>query len=287
MMRVARMTFHTWRKYRPNFIGAALAYYVIFSVAPILVFTTWILGSIFGEQAARGTIVTQLQYVVGQDAAKIIEDIVHKATSGPSSWIATFVSVPMLLFGSTMVFFQLRDALNTIWDVDTERKRGGFTGLLINYAFSAVMIVVVEFLLMLIMLKGPALGMAREYLETYLSFTEYVTLAVDLGSTFLLVFVLFAAIYKILPQTRIEWFDVWAGAGVTAFLFLIAQVVIAIYVRVTDVATAYGAIGSITVLLIWLFYSTMSFLFGAAFTRVYAREYGSLSDGKKNEGSDE
>ncbi len=274
-------TYHVWKKHNPALVGAAIAFYIIFSLAPLLEIIIFIAGNIFGQQAAEGNLVNEIKSFVGPKMAHIVQTIIQKAASGPQKTFAILFSIPLVLSGSTLLFFQLRTALNYIWGLEA-KNRGGIKEFLSDYLSSFIMMLIIEFILFLLIIKKPVLVSLGDYVEEVIPVTNFVFNLIDFLLTFLLITISFALVYIILPETDIKWTDVAMGASVTSFLYTAVQFLIGLYVGQTNVGSAYGAIGSFTILFIWIYYSSMVFIYGAVFTKVYASKYGSFANKEKN-----
>lgn len=253
-------------------LGAALAYYTIFSIAPLLVIAIGIAGLVFGEEAARGQITSQVSKVVGQQGGEAIQAMVQSASKSSKGAIATVLGIVMLLFGAAGLFGQLQDALNTIWEVQPKPGRGVW-GFVRDRFLSFSMVLGVAFLLLVSLVVSSALAAIGGLLG------DWQTGAVGLGVTALLDLVvittLFALIYRFVPDAEIAWRDVWLGASLTAALFTLGTFFIGLYLGQAGVGSAYGAAGSLAVLLVWLYYSAQIFLFGAELTKAYSNQFGS------------
>lgn len=265
--------FKIWNEKNPYLIGGSIAFYVIFSIAPLFAIILLMSGFLFGQNAAEGQIVREISNIIGSEAAEIVEDIIEKASSPPTRFFTTIISIPMVVLGSSMVFYQIRHALNYLWDLDN-RNVGGVKEVARDYLFSFMMVIIAGGIVLLLVLKMPLLFLLRDYLNDALPFPGTVFKILDAVITFCIMVLLMAMMYKLLPQVDIEWKDVWVGSIVTSFLFTTAMVLINLYVSSTGVDSAYGAIGAGTILLIWIYYSSLTFLLGAAFTKAYASRYG-------------
>jgi membrane protein len=256
-------------------LAAALAYYTTFSLAPLLVIALGIAGVVFGEEAARGALSGQLDHLLGPQGAEAVEQMLAASAEKDRAGIAaTLLGVVTLLFGATGVFGQLQDALNTIWEV-TPRPGRGVRGFLRDRLLSFAMVLGTGFLLLVSLMISAALSLAGRaligdaYEEAIL--WQGVNLLVQAAVTF----GLFALIFKLLPDAEIAWRDVLLGAAVTTILFAVGRLLIDLYLRTSGTGTTYGAIGSLVVLLIWIFYSAQILFFGAELTQVYAQRFGS------------
>lgn len=269
-------TYQEWSEDKAPRLGAALAYYTLFSIAPLLIIVIAIVGLAFGQQAAQGEVVNQIGGWVGKDSAKAIQKMIESTREPTSGIVATVVGVLTLLFGATGVFSQLKDALNTMWDV-TQKPRGGIMGFVIDRVLAFLMVLVIGFLLLMFLALSAGISALSNYINTLIPGFSYVLQVLNFVISFAAITLLFAAIYRVLPDTNIAWGDVWIGAAVTSLLFTIGKTLIGFYLGHVSAGSAYGAAGSLVVLLIWIYYSAQIFFFGAEFTQVYARKYGSLS----------
>lgn len=243
-------------------LGAALAYYTIFSLAPLLLVAIAIAGLAFGDEAARNQVFMQLRGVLGPLAAKAVQEMVENAAKPASGVIATIIGIVTLIFGASGVFGQLKDALNTIWDVKA-KKTSGILGFIKQRFLSATVVFGMGFLLLVSLVIDAAIA---AIVPQGAAIWEALQLIVLLG----VVTVLFAAIFRFLPDLKIEWHDVWLGAFLTALMFVIGKFALGLYLGRSAVASTYGAAGSLVVLLLWVYYSAQILLFGAEFTQVYA-----------------
>jgi membrane protein len=265
-----REAFQAWTDDHAPSMGAALAYYTVFSIAPMLVIAIAVAGLVFGAEAARGEIVEQLQGLMGEQGAKAVEALVQSAAKPHEGLIATAVAVGVLLVGATSVFVELQSALDRIWHAP-EKTREGLLAMLRSRLLSFGMILGLGFLLTVSLVLSAvvsALGkLWGPHLGGWLVVAEALNFVIGLG----LVTVMFAMIYKLMPNVPVRWRDVWTGAAVTALLFTIGKVLIGLYIGRSGVTSSFGAAGSLVVLLLWVYYSAQIFLLGAEFTRVYAR----------------
>ncbi|HEV3143806.1 MAG TPA: YihY/virulence factor BrkB family protein [Gemmataceae bacterium] len=266
---VLRQAVREWSENRVARMGAALAYYTIFSMAPLLVIATGIASLLFGEKAARGELAEQIRGIVTPQAAQTIEEMLSQAHAA-SRTVAATVSVVLSLVGASTVFIELQDALNSIWRVTPKPGRAWQT-IVRERALSFVLILFTGFFLLISLVLSAALAGIARFLPA--SALPGGTLLWQLGHgliSFLLFTLLFALILKILPDALITWRDVWTGAIVTSLLFLIGRYLIGLYLGRSTVTSAFGAAGSFAAILIWVYYSSQIILFGAVFTRVYS-----------------
>jgi membrane protein len=256
-------------------MGAALSYYTLFSIAPLLLIVIAVAGLVFGADAARGEIMTQLRDLMGEDGAHAVQGLLEAASKPERSAAATVTGALLLLVGATTVFAELQNALDRIWRAPV-RKVGGVWGLLRGRLLSFGMILGIGFLLMVSLVASAAIAALGKWWGPLFERWELLGHAVDFVSGFGMTTVAFALIYKIMPRVRIRWRDVWIGAAVTALLFTIGKLLIGLYIGKSGVTSVFGAAGSLAVVLVWVYYSAQIFLMGAEFTWVYAHTFGSL-----------
>jgi len=256
--------------YAPS-MGAALSYYTLFSIAPLLLIVIAIAGLIFGEQAARGEIFGQLAGLIGADGAKAVEGLLQAADRPTQGTIATIVGVITLLVGATTVFGELQNALDRIWRAPARDKVTGGWNLVRTRLLSFGMVLGIAFLLTVSLVVSAAISALGKWWGA----AEIIAHVLELLLSFGLTTVLFALIYKFIPRVHVGWHDVWIGAAVTAALFAVGKFLIGLYLGKSSVGSAFGAAGSLVVLMVWVYYSAQIFLFGAEFTWVYAHEFGS------------
>jgi membrane protein len=264
-----------WSRHKAPRMGAALSYYTLFSLAPLLVVTISIAGLAFGQEAARGQIFWQIRDLVGDEGARAIEGMLEHARKPAAGILAGVLGLAALLFGASGVFAELRDALNTVWELNPEQQGFGIRALIHDRFFSFLMVLGIGFLLLVSLLLSAALAAAGKFFADMLPTPAPVLQAANLGLSLAVITLLFALTYKLLPETDIAWSDVWIGATLTSSLFAVGKLAIGLYLGKSSVASTYGAAGSLVIVLLWVYYSAQIFLFGAEFTRVYARTYGS------------
>ena len=253
--------------------GAAIAYYTVFSLAPMLVIIVAIAGTVFGEQAAQGALSYQLDGLLGHDAAAAVQGMVTSAWRSQSSGVATVIGVVTLLLTATGVFGEMQGALNAIWRAEPKATTVG--RLLRARAASLGLVATLGFLMMVSLVISAAVAAVQTFVGGYMLDLTALIRVVNFTISLLLITVLFAAIYKILPDRRLEWRDVWVGAFVTGLLFDIGKTLIGLYIGSTAVASSFGAAGALAIILVWVYYSSQIFLLGAEFTRVWAEQKGS------------
>lgn len=262
-----------WINDRASRKGAALAFYTVFSLAPILIVAIAIAGFFFGQEAARGEIFMQVQELLGADGAQAIQAMLQNASRPEAGITATIIGVVTLFIGATTALAELKDGLDQIWDVPEERM-SGFWYFLRKRLLSIGLILSLGFLL-LVSLVFSAVLTAVSKRWAWFDGTSAILQGLNFLISFGLVTILFAMIYKILPSVRIAWRDVIIGALVTALLFSIGKFMIGLYLGNSAIGSSYGAAGSVILVLVWVYYSAQIFLLGAEFTKVYAYRYGS------------
>lgn len=267
-------TISDWSEDKASRLAASLAYYTTFSIAPLLIIVIAIAGLVFGQEAVQGQIETQIQGLVGEDSAELIQEMIQGASNRTAGTIATIIGLATLLFGATGVFAQLQDALNTIWEVEPKPGRG-LMGIVKARFTSFTMVLGIGFLLMVSLVISAGLAAVSELLQGRLSDIAWLAQVISFIISFGVITLLFAMIYKLLPDVKIAWSDVWIGALVTALLFTLGKFLIGLYLGHSEVASSYGAAGALIVILLWVYYSAQILFFGAEFTQVYARRFGS------------
>jgi membrane protein len=263
-----------WNQDQAPQLGAALAYYAVFSLAPLLVIAVSIAGLIFSREAATGQVVGQIQGLVSQDAAVAIQEIIENANKPQTGVFATIVGVGMLLFGASGVFGELQHSMNAVWDIEPKPKRG-LWAMVKDRFFSFSMVLGTGFLLLVSLVISAGLAAMGEFFTGLLPGGEVVLQIVNFVVSLAVITVLFALIFKYIPDAEIAWGDVWIGASVTALLFTAGKVLIGLYIGHSSFSSTYGAAASLVVILLWVYYSAQILFFGAEFTQVYANTYGS------------
>ncbi len=263
-----------WSSDNASRLSAALAYYTIFSIAPLLVIVLAIVGIILGQEAARGDVMGQMAGILGPQGASAMESIAERAQRPASGIIATVISLVVLVFGASGVFYELQTSLNTIWDVE-RKAAGGVIGIIKTRLVSFSIIPVIGFLLVVSLVASAAIAAFGQFLGDLFPGAGVLLQILNFLMSFVIIAVLFGLIYKFLPDVKIRWRDVWVGAAVTSLLFSLGKIGIGLYLGKSAVASAYGAAGSLVVLLAWVYYSAQIFFFGAEFTQVYANKFGS------------
>ncbi|MBD2312120.1 YihY/virulence factor BrkB family protein [Desertifilum sp. FACHB-1129] len=267
-------TFAQWQEDKIPLLAAALAYYTVFSLAPLLIIAIAIAGFVLGQDTVQTQLVEQLQDLIGREGAQAIRTMIDNAYEPTSNLIAAIIGAITLLFGATTVFAQLKEALNIIWKVTPQPGRP-VRGFVKARLLSFTLVLGLGFLLLVSLLASAILAGISRWLEGLLTTPPWVWQLIDLGLSFSVITLLFALIYKLLPDAKIAWTDVGVGAAITSVLFTIGKFLIGLYLGNSGIASAYGAAGSFVVILIWIFYSAQLLLTGAEFTQVWANRYGS------------
>ena len=253
--------------------GAAIAYYTVFSLAPVLVIIIAVAGLVFGEEAARGAIVGQISGLMGEQGAEAIQEMIKGASGQKKGILATVIGIAALIVTASGVFSEMQAALNAVWKV---QSRHGTVGALVRARLSSLgLVMTLGFLLLVSLVVSAALASLKGWLNAFVPGLELVMFAVNLVISLGLITLLFAAIYKVLPDQLLSWRDVLVGSFATAVLFAVGRSAISLYIGSSSVASGYGAAGALAVVFVWIYYSSQIFLFGAEFTRAYAEERGS------------
>jgi membrane protein len=255
-------------------LGASLAYYTLFALAPILVVAIAIGGLIFGAEAVRGEIVGQIQGLVGRDGAEAVQAMLEGAAKRSSSIAATVAGVITFFLGATGAFLELQTALDTIWRVKPKRSSSFWRALVMQRIVSFGLVVALGFLLVTSLLVSAALAAIHTYMGNAFPGVVVLWEALNVIVSLTVLTLLFAMIYKVLPDVKLAWSDVWVGGLVTAGLFSIGKLLIGLYLGTTSIASTYGAAGSVIVILVWVYYSAQIILLGAEFTRAYVDTFG-------------
>jgi membrane protein len=272
MWDLLKQTFAQWNKDKVPRLGAALAYYTVFSIVPLLVIIIAMIGLVFGQEAAQSYILQQLETLLGEQSTAAIKDMIQRANQPTTGILATLVALATLLFGASGLFGQLQDSLNSIWGV--EPKERGIWGVIQDRFFSFMAVLGTGFLLLVSLVMSAGLAAFGKWFGGWLPAPEFVLQTLNFLLSFAVITALFALMFKVLPDARIAWSDVWIGAALTALLFTIGKFAIGVYLGKSDVGSAYGAAGSLVILLVWVYYSAQILLFGAEFTQVYANRAG-------------
>ena len=261
--------------YAPS-MGAALAYYSVFSMAPLLLIVIAIAGVAFGAEAARGEVFGQLRGLMGDESAKAIESLLDSVSKPSHGIVSALIGISVLLVGATSVFGELQDALDRIWRAPARDRSGGLWGLIRSRLLSFGMILGIAFLLMVSLVLSAAVSALGHWWSSAFLGWELLLQVVNLVVGFALATGAFAMIYKLMPRVDVRWHDVWLGAATTAALFTAGHFLIGLYIGKSGIASGFGAAGSIAIIFVWVYYSAQIFLLGAEFTWVYAKTLGSM-----------
>lgn len=256
-------------------LGAALSFYTMFSLAPLLLIAISVAGFIFGEDAARGEIVVQIEGLIGREGATVVQTALKNARYSGEGIVAIVISFFTLLIGSTIVFVELQDSLNMIWKVKPKPGRNIVKGLIKDRLRSFALVIATGFLLLTSLLVSASISALNNFISD--SFYELPVMILEISNiiiSFGIIYLLFMLIFKFLPDVHIHWSDVWIGALVTALLFVLGKYLIGLYLGTSTLSSTYGAAGSLVVLLLWVYYSSQILFLGAEFTQVYANKFG-------------
>lgn len=256
-------------------MGAALSYYTAFSLSPLLIIVIAIAGLLFGPEAVEGYIVEQIGGLIGEETGRAIQAMIESSRKPAAGIIGSVVGVLTLAIGASGVFAELQDSLNTIWKVQPKTKGSGVMKMIRDRFLSFTMVLTIGFLLLISLLVHAALAAFGKFMGGLFPGTEALLHVINFVISFGVITLLFAMMFKMLPDVKIPWRHVWIGAGITALLFTIGKFLIGLYLGKSGIASPYGAAGSLIVMLVWVYYSAQIFLFGAEFTHAYATRYGS------------
>jgi len=272
---VLKQTFKDFGTLNITRMSAALAYYTVFALAPMLLVIITICGVFFGREAIEGRIYSQIKSFVGSDAAVQIQQLIKNAAISPGLTLASTIGVIALIISATGVFAEIQSSINTIWRLKANPKKGGILKILLTRLLSFSMIVSLGFILMVSLIVNAALAALVDRLtQIFPGITVYLTYAINVILTFITTTLLFAIIFKVLPDARVKFKDIRAGAIATALLFMLGRFAIGFYLGHSKVSSTYGAAGSLVVILLWVYYSAIILYFGAAFTHAYVSRNG-------------
>ncbi len=265
--------FESWNKDKVPQMSAALAYYTIFSIGQLLFIVIALVGLIFGQQAVQGQIFGQVQGLLGAQGAQFVQAAVQSAYNPRASLIAGGIGIVTLILGALGVFGQLQDSLNTIWEVQL-KPSAGWRGMLQQRLLSFTMLLGIGFLLLVSLVISAALSALVTFMGSYLPMSPSVVEGINFFFSLIVITILFAFIFKYLPDAEISWRNVWIGAALTALLFTIGRFAIGFYIGNGRIGTAYGAAGSVIIVLVWVYYASLILFLGAEFTKAFATHYG-------------
>lgn len=267
-------TYTEWNDSSASKDSASLAYYAIFSIPGLLIIIIWIAGNFFGQEAIQGEISNQINDLMGEESAKSIEEMIASALIDKQNIFMKIVGVFSLVFGATTIFFQLQKSLNSLWDVEAAPKKA-LVKFFLDRANSLGMILVIGFLLMITMLLSTVISLFNNFITTQLGLETYILMeVVNYVIGFMIVVLVFAFMFKVLPDVQISWKSVWSGAILTAVLFTLGKFLLSLYFAEFKPSSAFGKAGTIILIMMWINYSCMLIFFGAEFTKVYAQKRG-------------
>jgi membrane protein len=269
---ILKQTLNSWTEDNAFRLAAALAYYAVFSLAPLLIIAIAVAGAVFGPRAAQGEAMGQIQGLIGPGGAEAVRAMLLNAHQPGTGVAASLLGLLSLIFGATGVFVSLQDGLNTVWQVKP-KPTNLVLGFLRQRLHTFTLVLGVGFLLLVSLVISAAISAAGAYLDSRFG-SPIVWQGVNLVISLAVVTLLFAMIFKLLPDVRIRWRDVWVGAAVTAVLFTAGKFLIGMYIGRGSFTSIYGAAGSLVLILAWVYYSSLILFFGAEFTQVYANRYG-------------
>ena len=281
IFRLLKQTFKEYQEDNISRLAAALAYYTIFSLAPLLIIAISVAGFIWSQRAAESQVLAQMESLLGPQGTNFIQSLLDNASShlqGGGGVFTTVIGVGVLIFGSVKAFRELREALNTIWDVETPKQKGlwnSIKAVIKTDVLSFAMVMGVGFLLIVSLIFSTLLSTLGGILKNSLPLPNVWMAILNNLVTLFIFTIVFSILFKYLPQTRIAWGDVTLGGFVTALLFLAGKALIGLYLGNSSIGASFGAAGSLALLLVWIYYSAQILFFGAEFTQVYANQYGS------------
>jgi membrane protein len=278
---VLKQTVKEWSDDKAPRLGAALAYYTIFSIAPLFVIVIAIAGLWFGQKAAHDQILEQVSGLVGQQGAEMIGNMLESANKPKEGIFASVAAIALLIFGATGVFVQLQDALNTIWEVKPKPGRGVW-GFIRQRFISLAAVFGIGFVLLVSLVVSAGLAAAGKWFSGAMPGGEELWHTLNFLISFVVIAALFTFMFKYLPDVKIAWRDVWLGGALTAFLFTVGKYALGMYLGRSAVTSAYGAAGALVILLLWVYYSAQILFFGAEFTQVYANKFGKKLEPAEN-----
>lgn len=267
-------TFNEWNDSNATRDSASLAYYAIFSIPGLLIIIIWIAGYFFGEEAIRGQISSQINDLMGEESAKSIQEMIASALIDKQNIFMKIVGIFSLVFAATTIFFQLQKSLNALWDVEAAPKKA-IVKFFLDRANSLGMILVIGFLLMITMLLSSVISLLNNFITVHLGLETYILMElVNYVVGFVLVVLVFAFMFKVLPDVQISWKSVWSGAILTAVLFTLGKFLLSIYFGEFKPTSTFGKAGTIILIMMWINYTCMLIFFGAEFTKVYSQKKG-------------
>jgi membrane protein len=274
LLSILKETYGDWSEDKASRLAAALAYYTAFSIAPLLLISIAVAGLVFGREAAQGQVFAQLDGLLGSDGASAIQTGIANSDKAGAGTLSAIIGIATLIWSASSLFGQLQEALNTIWEVQPDPK-AGIVATVKRRFLSMTMVLGIAFVLLVSLVLSAGLSAIGSLLGNALPGGTILWQVVNFVVSFGIITALFAAIYKVLPDVTVAWSDVWIGAAVTALLFTVGKLLIGLYLGHASIGSTFGAAGSLLVFLVWVYYSAQILFFGAEFTQVYARRYGS------------
>lgn len=274
LITVIKESFSEWSKDNASTLAAALSYYSMFSLAPILVIIVSVAGFILGSEGRGQQLIRQVGQFVGPQIADMLQSVVQKAHQGSTGLIATIISAVVVIIGAAGVFYQLRKSLNIIWEVEPKQGKG-IKYLIKNQVLSFLSVFFIGFLLFVALAASTSLSELSGHFEGIIPGGRYAIQGINVLIFFVIGTLLFAAVFKLLPDAEIAWSDVWIGAAITSILFSIGKFAIGLYLGKSTMASPYGAAGSLVILLAFIYYASNIFFIGAEFTQIYSNHFGS------------
>ncbi len=268
---ITKQTFKDFANDKPLDYAAIIGFYTIFSLPAVLIIIIRIAGAAFGQDAVRGEVVKQIGGIVGKNSAEQIQSIIENASQSDASTIGTIVGIATMIFTATTVFVALQDAINAMWEVRAKPEKGWWK-LVIDRMLSLALVVSLGFLLLVSLSVDIVMGVINTYLRDKMTgIAVYLITSANVVISIIISVLIFATIFKVLPDAKIKWRNVWVGATITAILFVIGKFILNIYFQHDPLADTYGAAGSLVLILVWVYYASVIFLLGAEFTQVYSR----------------
>lgn len=269
-------TFNEWNNSAASKDSASIAYYAIFSLPGLLIIIVWVAGIFFGDEAIRGEINRQVASLMGKDVGESVQTMVGSAVVNKENIIMKMVGILTLLFGATTLFFQMQSSLNNLWDVQAAPKKA-WQKYVLDRANSFGMILIIAFLLLISLIISSVIGLANDFITRHFGIETYLVMRIiNFALGFAVATVLFALMFKVLPDVEISWRSVWMGALVTAVLFSIGKFLLSFYFDFSKPTSVFGAAGTVILLMMWINYTCQLIFFGAEFTKVYANKMGHL-----------
>jgi membrane protein len=270
LLRIIKTTFTAWNRHEAPRLGAALAFYTILSLSPLIILVVALAGLIFSRSTAQAHILSQVQGMIGPVGGRAVESMLASSQKPAAGILGSIVGLLSLLFGASGVFAELRSALNLIWEVKPEEQTSGIAGLLRERFFSFGMVLSIGFLLLVSLVVSTTLAALGKFFGGLLPIPSPVLTVFNFLISYIGVAVLFGLIFRFVPETKVRWQNIWLGALVTAIFFTIGKTLIGLYLGKSSLGSTYGAAGSVIVIIVWVYYSAQIFFFGAEFTHAYA-----------------